>query len=44
MQVADVADVQHIETPIGQRDALAGAPPIRHTLLKFAARNNLPME
>jgi len=44
MQVADVADVKQIETPVGQRDAIAGAPPIRHTLLKFAARNNLPME
>ena len=44
MQVADMADMQQIETPVGQRDALAGAPPIRHTLLKFGARNNLPME
>jgi len=44
MQVADMADVQQIETPIGQRDALAGAPPIGHALLKFAAQNNLPME
>ena len=44
MQVADMADVEHIEAPVGQRDAIAGAPPIRYTLLKFAARNNLLME
>jgi len=39
-----MADVQQIETPVGQRDALAGAPPIRHTSLKLVARNNLLME
>lgn len=44
MQVADVADVEEIETTVGQSDALARAPPIPHTLLQFAARNNLPME
>jgi hypothetical protein len=36
--------VQHIETTVGQGDTLAGAPPIRHTLLKFVARQNLRME
>ena len=44
MQVAYMADMQHIETSVGQRDALAGAPPIRHQLRQFDARNNLPME
>ena len=44
MQVADMADVKQIETTVGQRDALAGAPPIGYALLKFAARNNLPMK
>src|SRR5712692_7617077 len=44
MQVAYMADVQQIETPVRQRDAIARAPPIRHTLLKFVARNNLLME
>ncbi len=44
MQVADMTDVQHVETPVGQRDAIAAAPPIRHALTKFVARNNLPME
>ncbi len=44
MKVADMADVKQIETPVGQRDALAGAPPIGHALPKFAAQNNLPME
>jgi hypothetical protein len=39
-----MADVQHIETPVGQRHAFAGAPPFRHTSLQFVARNNLPME
>jgi hypothetical protein len=36
--------MQQIETPVGQRNALAGEPPIRHALPKFVARNNLPME
>ncbi len=44
MQIAHMADVQQIETPVCQRDAIAGATPIRHKLTKFAARNNLPME
>ena len=44
MQVADMADVQHVETPVGQRDPIAGAPPFRHTFPQFVARNNLPME
>jgi len=44
MQVAYMADVQHIETSVGQRHALAGAPPIRRTSLQLVARNNLPME
>ena len=44
MQVAYMADVQQIEAAVGQRDTIAGAPPIRYTLLKFAARNNLAME
>ena len=44
MQVANVADVQHIENTVGQRDAIASAPPIRHTLVKFVARNDLLME
>ncbi len=43
MQVTYVADVQHIETSIGQRDAIASAPPIRDTYLKFIARKNLLM-
>jgi hypothetical protein len=43
-QVAHMANVQHVEAPVGQRDAIAGAPPIRYTLPKFAARNNLLME
>jgi hypothetical protein len=33
VQVAYMADVQQIETPVGQCDAIAGAPPIRHTPL-----------
>jgi len=36
--------MQQIETAVGQRDAIAGAAPIRHASLKFVARNNLPME
>ena len=44
MKVAHMADVQQIETTVGQGDALAGAPPIRHTSLKFVARQNLGME
>jgi len=44
MQVAYMTDVQHIETSVGQRDALAGASPFRHTFPKLVARNNLPME
>ena len=43
-QVAHMANMQQIENTVGQRDAIAGAPPIRHTLLKFVARNNLLME
>jgi hypothetical protein len=36
--------MQHVENTVSQRDAIAGAPPICYTLLKFVARNNLPME
>jgi hypothetical protein len=39
-----MADMQHIETSVGQRDALAKPPPVRHTQLQVGARNNLPME
>jgi hypothetical protein len=39
-----VANMQQIENTVSQRDAIARAPPIRHTLLKFVARNNLLME
>ena len=44
VQVAYMADVQQIETSVGQGDALAHAPPILDTLLQFGARNNLLME
>src|ERR1017187_2141303 len=44
MQIAHMADMQHIETPVGQRDAIAVAPPLGHTLLQFVARNYLLME
>ena len=43
-QVTYVANMQHIENTVSQRDAIASAPPVRHTLLKFVARNNLLME
>jgi hypothetical protein len=43
MKVAYMADVQHIETPVRQCDALAGAPPLGHTLLQLVTRNNLRM-
>jgi len=36
--------MQHVEAAVGQRDAIAGAPPIGHPLPQFVARNNLPME
>ena len=44
MQVAYVANMQQIKNTVSQRDAIASAPPIRHTLLKIVARNNLLME
>ena len=44
MQVTYVANMEQIENTVSQRDAIASAPPIRHTLLKFVARNNLLME
>ena len=44
VKVAYVSDVQYVETSVGQRNALAGAPPIRDQALKFVARNNLGME
>ncbi|HKA77011.1 MAG TPA: hypothetical protein VKD19_07895, partial [Pseudolabrys sp.] len=43
-QVTYVANMQQIENTIGQCDAIASAPPVRNTLLKFVARNNLLME
>src|SRR6266404_1791491 len=43
-QVAYVANMRHVEHTVSQRDAIAGAPPICYTLLKFVARNNLRME
>jgi len=36
--------MQQIENTVSQRDAIASMPPVRHTLLKFVARNNLLME
>jgi hypothetical protein len=39
-----MANMQQIENTVSQRDAIASAPPIRHTLVKFIARNNLLME
>jgi hypothetical protein len=39
-----MADMQHVETSIGERDAIAGAPPIGHALVKFVAGENLWME
>jgi hypothetical protein len=44
MQVAYMANMQQIEASVGQRNAIAVAPPIRHTLAKFIARNYLWME
>ena len=44
VQVAHMADMQQIETSVGQGHAIPGAAPIRHTLLQLVARNNLPME
>ena len=44
MQVANMADMQQIETTIGQGDTLASPPPIGHALPQVAARNNLRME
>ena len=43
-QVTYVANMQHVENAVSQRDAIASASPIRHTLLKVVARNNLLME
>jgi hypothetical protein len=43
-QVSYVANVQEIENTVSECDAIASAPPIRHTSLKFVARNNLLME
>src|SRR6202041_1915522 len=40
VQVANMPNVQHIEAPVRQRDAIAGAPPFRHTLAKLVSRNN----
>jgi hypothetical protein len=33
--------MQHVEAAVGQRDAIAGAPPICHAVAKFVARKNL---
>src|SRR5467141_827094 len=44
VQITYVANMQHVENTVSQRDAIAGAPPICYTLLKFVARNNLRME
>jgi len=39
-----MANMQHVETSIGQSDALALAAPIGDALAKFVARNDLLME
>src|SRR5271156_1256387 len=44
VQIAYMADMQHIETPVSQRDAITGMPPTRYTPLQFVARNNLRMK
>jgi hypothetical protein len=38
-----MAYVQNIETAIRQRNAITGAAPIRDTVLKFVARDDLFM-
>ena len=44
MQIAHMAHVQHIETTVGQRDAVGSAAPFRDPLLEFTPRENLPMD
>ena len=39
-----MADMQQIETAIGQRDAIPIAPPICYPLLQFFARHNFLMD
>src|SRR5271169_3110331 len=40
VKIAHMANVQQIETSVRQRDAIAGAAPLRRTLSKFVAGNN----
>ena len=44
MQIANMADVQQIEAPVSQRDAIAGAAPVSNTLLQLDARNDFRMD
>jgi len=36
--------MQHIETAVGERDAIAGAAPVRHPVPKLIARNYFRMK
>jgi hypothetical protein len=38
-----MADMKQVEAAVGESDAFACAPPIRHAQPEFVARNNLPM-
>src|ERR1035438_1036126 len=44
MKIAHMADMEQVETSIGQSDAITGAPPFLHPPEKFVARNNLRMK
>ncbi len=41
MQIADMAHVQHVKTPVSQGNAISPKAPLRDPALQFVARNNL---
>ena len=44
MQITDVPNVKQVETSVGQRNARAGAAPLGHASLQFAARKDLGLD
>jgi len=44
MEVADMADMEDVETSVSEGYAIASAPPLVHKLRELVARNNLRMK
>lgn len=44
MQIANMADMQQVETAVGQGDSGPGTAPFRNTVVQFLTRENLRLD